>query len=228
MRIKLIALSAAWAISYSACGLGSPVFAADEAPATLPEAAAPTTLKGGVQIQVTLNDLRDARLDVSRVRKATANLYDEVTRQEVTMSYNPNVVGSTVIMAPAPRFTGGILPARKKWVEASMSEIAPIIKLFKEDVDAALQMDRQTLVSAGGRQKMDPIRTNIFKLVEDSFGTYKQLETLTSSGSYDNNAIASASKTLDGQMKQLDKSLKDGLKLLQQEAKLAKKNAKSA
>jgi hypothetical protein len=155
-------------------------------------------------------------------------LYDEVTRQEVTMSYNPNVVGSTVIMAPAPRFTGAFLPARKKWVEASMSEIAPIIKLFKEDVDAALETDRQTLVSTAGREKLEPIRTTVFKLVGDSFGTFKQLESLTASGSYDNNAIASASKTLDGQMKQLDRSLKDGLKLLQQEAKLAKKNAKSA
>src|SRR5258705_12702017 len=100
------------AISFSLLlGAAHPSLAADESSADSNSAG--TTLKGGVvEIQVTLNDLRDARLSISRVRKATANLYDEVTRQEVTMMSSPNMVGSTVIMTPRPSFSGRFLPAR--------------------------------------------------------------------------------------------------------------------
>ena len=197
-------------------------FAADEPAATAPPVE---TLKGGVvEIQVTLNDLRDARLAISRLRKSTANLYDEVTRQEVTMVTTPNMVGSMVIMTPSPRFTGQFLPARKKWVEESMGEIGPIIKLFKEDVDIAVESNRHTDVSDAAHKKIDPLRDDAFTAINNSFEIYKQLESLTAGGAYDNNAIAGATKKLDGQMKQLDRSIKNGIQLLQKEAKAAKKS----
>jgi len=201
-----------------------PAIGAETTGTTPGEPATGTKLKGGVvKVEVTLNDLRDARLSISRLRKATADLYDEVTRQQVTMSYNPNLVGSAVIMTPAASFSGAFLPARPRWVKESMAEIGPIINLFKEDVDAAIESDRRTDVSEATRKRLDPIRDQAFQSVKKSFDLYKQLEGLTAGTSYDNKAIASATKSLDGQVKKLDQSLKRGISILQKEVKAAKK-----
>jgi hypothetical protein len=219
-------------ISTSAPSIGSElVDTTHGAPATTAstasEGAVPattTTLKGNVvEVGVTLNNLRDARLSISRVRKAAANLYDEVTRQQVTMNFNPNVVGTTVIMTPTPSFTGVYLPARQKWVAESMAEIGPIIGLFKEDVDAAIESNRQTDVSDSTKEALSPLRTDAFEAVNSSAAIYKQLEGLTAGFNYNNAAIASDVKALDKQLKTLDKSLKKGIGILQKEAKSAKK-----
>jgi hypothetical protein len=104
-----------------------------------------------------------------------------------------------------------------------MSEISPIINLFKEDVDAAIESNRRTEVSDKARKELDPLRDQAFSAVQKSFEIYKQLEGLTAGPSYDNNAIASATKSLNSQVKQLDKSFKKGISILQKEAKAAKK-----
>ena len=185
-----------------------------------------TTLQGQVvQIDVTMNDLRDARLAIGRLRKAAANLYDEVTRQQVTMGFNPNVIGSTVLMTPMPTFSGPCLPARPKWVKEAMDDIGPIIELLKEDVDAAIESNRRTHVSASARQSLDPLREDVFSRVKSSFDTFKQLQQLTAGNIYDNNAIATSVKSLDNQMKAVDRQLKRGISILQKEAKAARKNA---
>lgn len=190
-------------------------------------ASSEAPLKGQVvQIETTLNTIRDARLSTSRVRKATANLYDEVTRQQVTMGFSANVVGRTVINVPTPMFTGQYLPARKKWVQESMDDIGPIMKLFKEDVDEAVENDRRTDVSEATRAKLDPIRQQVFALVNQSFETYKQLEGMTAGSTFDNNAIATAARTLDKEMLDLDKELKKGMSTLQKEAKASRKKAR--
>ncbi len=216
--------SVALALALSLANFQLSGIAADENATAGGAAPATATLKGRVvEVQVTLNELRDARLSVSRLRKAAANLYDEVSRQQVTMNYSPNIVGSTVLTIPTPTFTGQMLPARKKWVDESMDDIGPIIKLFKEDVDAAIEDDRRTDVSAGARKQLDPLRDEAFSTVKSSFETYKQLEKLTVRPPYNNNAIATGAKTLDNQMKQLDKNLKKAMSILQKENKTAKK-----
>ncbi len=201
--------------------LASPVYS-DEATGAGTDAPASPQLKGSVlQVDVQLNNLTDARLDISRARKAIANLYDEVNRQQVTMNYSPNMVGSMVIMTPTPTF-GATLPARKQWVDESMADIVPIIKLFKEEVDLAIENNRQVDVSAATHKRLEPLRDEIFKSVKSSFDTLAQLEGLTSARSYNNQAISSAANTLDKQMKTLDKSLKKAISLLQKEAKTRK------
>ncbi|MCC7530348.1 MAG: hypothetical protein IT342_17620 [Candidatus Melainabacteria bacterium] len=86
-------------------GTPLPAIAEEKSESTNKTPPSSATLKGHVvNINETLNQLRDARLSISRVRKATANLYDEVTRQQVTMSFNPNLVGTTVMMTPSPTF----------------------------------------------------------------------------------------------------------------------------
>ncbi len=183
-----------------------------------------TQLQGQVvRIDATLNDLRDARLSISRLRKATANLYDEVTRQQMTMSYNPNLIGSTVIMSPVPTFSGAYLPARKKWVDETMEDIGPIINLFKQDVDAAIESNRRTDIRESARKALDPVREEAFALVKGSFDLYKELERLTTGPTYDNQAIASTTTKLDQQIKRLDKTMKRGISILQKEAKAGKK-----
>lgn len=199
-----------------------PAFCADaDKPSDTPSQ---TQLQGQVvQIDATLNDLRDARLSISRLRKATANLYDEVTRQQMTMSYNPNLIGSTVIMSPVPTFSGAYLPARKKWVDETMEDIGPIIKLFKQDVDAAIDSNRRTDIRDSARKALDPVREEAFALVKGSFDLYKELERLTAGPTYDNQAIASTTTNLDQQIKRLDKTMKRGISILQKEAKAGKK-----
>lgn len=184
------------------------------------DAPSSVQLKGQVvQVDVQLTNLNDARLDISRARKAIANLYDEVTRQQVTMNYTPNVVGTMVIMTPTPSFTGQTLPARSQWVDASMAEIVPIIKLFKEEVDTAIENNRIVAVSDSTHQKLEPLRDEAFKSVKSSFDTLTKLESLTKARPYDNAAIATTSKTLDGQMKGLDNNLKKAISLLRREAR---------
>ncbi len=196
-----------------------------ESSATTSDAPNAAILKGKVvEIGTTLNDVRDARLSVSRVRKATADLYDEVTRQEVSLTYNPNLIGTTVIMTPAPTVSGVYLPARKKWVDVAMSEIGPIIHLFKEDVDAALESDRRTDVSDASRKLLSSLRDSAFSLVKDAFTNYKELQTLTAAEQFDNRAIAGATSALDKKMKELDRVLKRALSLLEKEARSAAKS----
>jgi hypothetical protein len=218
-KLLLVALS----FSIANCAV---CFAEDAAPASSATEGSGTKLQGGVvEVQITLNDLRDARLAIGRVRKATANLYDEVTRQNVTMSYNPNVIGSSVIMTPTASFSGPILPARKKWVDEAMAEIGPTIKLFKEDIDQAIESNRQTDVSEGAHKTLDPLRQEAFGSVNKSFEIYKQLEGLTVGRDYDNKAIAASTKDLDKQLKQLDNSLKNGIRVLQKEQKAKSRRA---
>ncbi len=200
----------------------SPVYSQNETGASS-DAPSSMQLKGQViKVDVQLNNLTDARLDISRARKAIANLYDEVTRQQVTMNYSPNMVGSMMIMTPRPSFSGTFLPARKEWVDESMADIVPIINLFKVEVDTAIENNRQVDVSDATRKKLEPLRAEVFKLVKSSSDTLTQLEGLTNARSYDNQAIASASNSLDKQMKDLDKNLKKAISLLQKEAKSRK------
>lgn len=200
--------------------LASPVYS-DEATGASDAPASPQLKGSVVQVDVQLNNLTDARLDINRARKAIANLYDEVNRQQVTMNYSPNMVGSMVIMTPTPSF-GATLPARKQWVDESMADIVPIIKLFKEEVDSAIENNRQVDVSDATHKRLEPLRDEIFKSVKSSFDTLAQLEGLTSARSYNNQAISSAANTLDKQMKTLDRSLKKAISLLQKEAKSKK------
>lgn len=205
-------------------GSMQPVLASDDDTAS----GATKTLQGGVvEVGVTLSQLRDARLSISRVRKATANLFDEVSRQQMMMNYNPNVVGSMLIMAPRPSYTGPVLPPRQKWVDASMAEIRPIIKLFKEDVDIAIESNRRTDVREAARTKLDPLREEVFSLVKKSYEVFDQLEKLTAGPSYNNSAIASATRELDNSVKGLDRTLKRGVGILQKEARAAKRAAKT-
>jgi len=201
-----------------------PAIGAEATGGTAGETTGSQPLEGHVvKVEVTLNNLRDARLSISRVRKAAANLYDEVTRQQVTMSYNPNMVGSTVIMTPTASFSGAYLPPRAQWVNESMAEIGPIIKLFKEDVDTAIESDRRTQVREATREALESVKTDAFAAVKSGFDLYQELQRLTAGPSYDNGAIASATRSLDKKMKQLDGSLKKGIGLLQKEARASRK-----
>lgn len=217
--LSLLTASLVW-------GFHSPTSLAEQPSSASSEPASGTTLKGEVvKVQVSLNNLSDARLAINRVRKAAANLYDEVTRKEMSLNLNPNVVGSNVMMTiPQPVPTGSFLPPRKKWMNQSMVEINPILHLFKEDVDNAIETNRQTEVSEAVHQQLQPLRLQAFETVKASFSTFKELEKLTGAQTYDNKAIAAAAKALDSQMKDLDRDLKKGVAILQKEARKSNKS----
>lgn len=191
--------------------------------AEVPVAEQPKPLEGRVEVGVTLENLRDARLSISRVRKATANLYDEMNRQTFQMMLQPNVVGSTMITTPKPFQTGQLMPPRKKWVDASMAEIGPIIKLFKEDVDIAIESNRRTDVRENAFEELTPIREQAFELVKSSFVDYKNLENATVGPVYDASSVTNLTRQLDSRMKELDKTLKKASRILTKESKAMRK-----
>jgi hypothetical protein len=217
-NFRAMLLSAILAISIQI----APAFA-EEAATTDDAQKSTTQLTGTVQIDTTLNDLRDARLGATRVRKAAANLYDEMTRQQVTMMSQPNMVGNNNFSIPRPVF-GGYLPPRPKWVKEEMAEIAPIIKLFKEDVDAAIESNRRTEVDDSTRKTLDSLRTDVFARVQKAFEIVTQLEPLTGGPTFENTKVAELAKSLDEEMKQLDRSLKRGMSVLQRAQKGSKKS----
>ncbi|MBX9694641.1 MAG: hypothetical protein K2Z81_19800 [Cyanobacteria bacterium] len=176
-------------------------------------------LEGAVSVSTTLNTLKDARLSISRLRKAIANLFDEMTRQDTSMMYVPDVVGATFITTARPVSSGQRLPPRKNWVDEAMHEISPIMKLFKEDVDAAIENNNRAEVSSSARQKLDPMREDAFKRVKNSFDLYEKLEKLTEGPPYQADQAASLCEQIDREMKQLDKTLKRGMGILKKEQK---------
>lgn len=182
----------------------------------------PAPIQGGVvKVQTGLADLRDARLAVSRVRKALANLYDEMTRQEIINTYNVNVIGTTVINVPRP-VVGPTIPARPKWVHASLDEIRPLMNLFKEDTTIAIETDRKVDASDSAKKALDPLRAQAIASVQSAYEVFQSIESLTAGESYDQPAVVSASKSLDKKMKELDKCLKKAIAILQKEAKSTK------
>ncbi|MDZ4837674.1 MAG: hypothetical protein SGJ27_28140 [Candidatus Melainabacteria bacterium] len=196
---------------------------AEESATTSGEAAS-KPIEGRVEANVSLNNWRDARLSISRVRKATANLYDEMNRQElIMMNASPTMVGNTILTRRTPAYTGQVLPPRKKWVDASVAEIGPIIKLFKEDVDAAIQSDRRTDVSDEATKQLDPLREQAFTLIKTAFDDFQKIEQLSAGPTFANKTISTASEKLDADMKELDKILKKGMSIISKEAKAARK-----
>lgn len=189
-----------------------------------PECYAADTLAGGaVSVQTAVRDLRDARLAIGRARKATANLFDEVSREDLSASSKDSLVGSSAMISLTPAFSGKYLPPREKWVSASMAEMAPIMNLLKEDVQLAVETNRHVEASDATTKALQPLRKDAFDSVNNSFQNFKELEQLTAGPSYDNHKIAFAARNLDTQLKVADRKLLSAIQILVREAQSSKK-----
>lgn len=194
--------------------------AATTAPAT-------RTLQGEVQVvTLDLQDLQNVELDLKRVRVALKHLYDEAARQPVQIEDEPEMIGDTIIYIPISFSGGGFLPMRKAWVDASMATIKPFVQLAKSDVDDFTSGAKQLEFPDKIKAELQPLVTKWAETTNGMTTRLAALEPLTSGPTYDNQAILDATKNMDRDMKELEKTRKDMYKILQKEGKRVKEKAK--
>lgn len=183
-------------------------------------------LEGEVEtVELDLQTLRDLGLDIKKVRHAASGLYDEVTRQPVTIQSTPNFIGNGTIINIPTGFSsaGGVLPPRKKAVDAAMAAMRPFITIAKEDVDA-FESGRKELNLP--QHLLDQLKPNFddWKVAaKDASTQLAQLEPLTQGPPYANDAIGSHASAIDKDMRTLESDRREIYKVLQSEGKDAKR-----
>ena len=179
-------------------------------------------LEGGVQkVTLSLEQLRDAGLDLKNLLKAITSLYDEVTIQPVSMVMEPEVVGrGMVISIPvATQAVGPPQPPRKSRVDSAMAGIKPSITTMKSDLDAFASGKEQLDLPADLLNKMTPQIQNWSAVVDDLSARLTQLETLTAGPTYDNAAIAATTTAMEKDVKDLDETRRAVYKEVRDEGK---------
>ena len=172
--------------------------------------------------EVTLQTIRDLRLDIKRVRSASAAIFDEVTREPVDYTIAPNVVGSTIINPITIKETG-VLEPRKEWIKHSLDTMRPTIALLKQDVESIEKNERELALSENVEKELDVHRADWVILVKNISKEFNDLVKLTASEPCNNLAIASHSRKIYLMSKRLEKTRKRAEKLLMKELKQRKK-----
>lgn len=173
-------------------------------------------LKASVQVYVmALEDLRETGMALSKVAGAASDLYEEVSRREVTLTTTPNVVGFTVMNLPSGYTTGNYLPPRKKWVDAYMADMIKVIKLFKEENDDVLNGKGHIIVPQSQKELIKGLYGQWVSVIGDTFNKVAELEKLTAQPMLNNQAIATNALTIHKDMKNLQTLIKKVYKIYQ-------------
>lgn len=177
-------------------------------------------IKAQVQVfVVSLENLRESGMAIEKVRRASTDLYEEVSRREVTLTSTPNVIGFTVMNMPSGFTTGNYLPPRKKWVNAYMQEMITVIKLMKEENDDVINGKTQLLVPESTREPLKVLFDQWVELVGDTCNKLSELEKITAQPAFNNAAIANDALAIHKDMKQLEGLRKKVYKILQKAGK---------
>lgn len=222
---------AALADDTPATGSQSTQPAAETAPPTSSSAASSPTdsqaqakppLQSGVKkVELSLETLRDVGLDLKQVMKAVGSLYDEVTIQPVSLVTQPEVVGpGTIIYIPINTMpVGPPQPARKDRVDLAMNSIRPIVNLLKTNVDEFESGRRQLDLPADVLSQLHPQIQKWVADVNDLAGQLNQLNQLTQGPPYNNDQIASITKGMHQDIKDLDDTRRKIYKVIRKEGK---------
>jgi hypothetical protein len=167
-------------------------------------------LKGGASVvHVEIDNVRDVQIDIKRAKANANHLFDEMTRHPIT-SYNAiNTMGPVMMTFIEPTFDmKEVLPARQRWVELYMGQIAPTVALIKEDFDA-INSGRNTLqYPVGDNEKLDEHLNECFKQVDAASAAAAILQTLTAAPPYDNLAVSKQAVVLAKSLEEVDKATK--------------------
>lgn len=187
------------------------------------------SLSGQVQlVEVNLATLRDLGLDIKRVQHGATSLYDEVSRQPVSLQTMPEVVGLNTVIPVVTGFTGGgYLPPRKSAVDNAMGAIEPWIDLAKSSVDAITEGHKKLNLDEATQVELAPQFKKWSALVNDTYGHLQVLKGLTKGPVYDNQSIAQQATAINREAKDLEKVRRDIYKVLQREGKEARKSKKN-
>jgi hypothetical protein len=167
-------------------------------------------LKGGASVvHVEIDNVRDVQIDIKRAKANANHLFDEVTRHPITSYQSINTMGPVMMTFIEPTFdTKEVLPARRKWVELYMAQIAPTVVLIKEDFDA-INNGRNTLqYQAGDKEKLDEHLSECFKQIDAASQAAADLQKLTTAPPYDNLAVAKKAVVLEKSLEEMDKATK--------------------
>lgn len=216
MRWILAAVLASTAISAQACDIHHPdacakgpcnvkVKSVAQASDSTSTASTSTSqpLQGGVvktvkEAQLGLNALAKT---LGQLKHTDTDLYNEATRQVASLVEEPEIIAGTVIYIPVNFTTGDYLPMRKKWVDYYMTQLAKLIPLVQEDIDAILIPDDKA-------EKADEYMTQLKAEVQDIQNQYQILQQLAVGPNYNQNAIAAICHNIDHDIKQMDESRK--------------------
>ena len=222
----VLAVAASTQLAYGQ-GAAGPAPGTQEQPAASPTAgsasgAGTAALKGGVQkVDVSLEHLRDVGLDLKRVMTAARHLYDEVTIQPVRMITEPEVVGmGMIINIPiGTQPVGPPEPPRKDRVDLSMSEMTPVITMFKKNADEFVAGSRELDLPSDALSEMQPMIKDWIAQVNDLSARLSALEPLTKGPNYDNQGIASLCSGIQQDAKKLDTTRRKVYKFIRKEEK---------
>lgn len=216
MRWILAAILASTAISAQACDLHHPDACAKGACNTKVKAiaqqsdstttASSTTtqpLQGNVvktvkEAQLGLNTLAKT---LGQLKHSDTDLYNEATRQTAQLIEEPEIIAGTVIYIPVNFTTGDYLPMRKKWVDYYMTQLAKLVPMLQEDIDAILIPDDKV-------EKSDEYMTQMKSDIQDIQNQYQILTQLAIGPNYNQTAIAAICHNIDHDIKQMDESRK--------------------
>lgn len=218
MRIFLAAILASTAISAQACDLHHPDACAKGPCNTKAIAQATTSTTTTVQSTTTtvsqplqgnvVKTVKEAQLGLNALAKtlgqfkhADTDLYNEATRQIANLIEEPEIIAGTVIYIPVNFTTGDYLPMRKKWVDYYMTQLASLMPILQEDVEAILIPDDK-------EEKADEFMTQMKGEIQDIQNEYQILQTLAVGPVYNQTAIAAICHNIDHDIKQMDESRK--------------------
>ena len=194
---------------------------------TMAEEKKSLTLEATVKKQeVTLQTIRDVRLDLKRVKGAASDIFDEVTREPMDFSTAPNVVGGSVIINPITIRETSVLEPRTKWIENSIAKMGPIIELLRADVDSIGKDDASYAFSEQSQKTLDGLTQDWKSMVKEMFSQYQSLKAALTQKPYNNVAIASRSRSIFLKAKALEKTRRQAERLFKKEIKTRKKEEK--
>lgn len=223
--------------------IGSSVYAQDKSPTAVPEEITPQVqqtedvrkgvnpsdapdIKAGVNVYVvSLENLKEIGMAIQEVQEASTDLYEEVSRREVTLTSTPNVVGYTVLSMPSGFTQGAYLPPRKKWVDAYMSDMSRIVKLMKDECDDVLAGKASLTVPVPEQEQVKTMFTQWVGLVNDTFNKVSELEKTTQQPMLNNASIANAALAIHKDMKNLEALRKKVYKIYQKAGQRAEETA---
>lgn len=172
-------------------------------------------IKGGVeQVEISLSRIRDVNLGVQRLKSDVKSLYEESTRQYVTIESSPSIIGTSVVNIPYRFQTGRYMPPRRKWVNNYLAQIGPDLRLLKEGVDETESGCRELLVPEGVKDDLQNIFSDWAKMVKEANHHFDDLEEYVSKSKLTNDELGSKALVLGNDMRGLEVTLKAAFKLV--------------
>jgi len=176
-------------------------------------AASGKTLQGGVRgtVMLTEDGLKRIGETTHELRRWSLQLVGETSKKETVPVLPPNVLPNGVVIPAIPQPSGtiqmGHVPATRGMVGLLMSRTEYQVKLLRNEVNALIIPDNkmEAVAEPWGR---------IRGLTKEIISSYRQLKTLTTAPSYDDDKIARAASDIYYKAEDINKLRKKVMKIV--------------